>query len=113
MSKAMRQMLGQPGLASVTRGEALCDLASDEAWIIGVRSQLLTASHLRLDVRDADTSRVRCNDRFDQLKLFAQWGARHGLTFHSLSGLIMKRRSDIARQHLTPFCRAFGVSVIQ
>lgn len=31
MSKAMRQMLGQPGRASVARGEARCDLASDEA----------------------------------------------------------------------------------
>ena len=30
MSKAMRQMPGQPGRASVARGEALCDLASDE-----------------------------------------------------------------------------------
>ena len=31
MSKAMRQMPGQPGRASVARGESLRDLASDEA----------------------------------------------------------------------------------
>ena len=31
MSKAMRQMPGQPGRVGVARGEALCDLASDEA----------------------------------------------------------------------------------
>jgi RNA-directed DNA polymerase len=31
MSKAMRQMLGQPGRASLARGEVLRDLASDEA----------------------------------------------------------------------------------
>lgn len=31
MSKAKRQMPGQPGRASVARGEAACDLASDEA----------------------------------------------------------------------------------
>ena len=31
MSKAMRQMPGQPGRANVARGEARCDLASDEA----------------------------------------------------------------------------------
>ena len=31
MSKAMRQMLGQPGRASVASGEAASDLASDEA----------------------------------------------------------------------------------
>ena len=32
MSKAMRQMPGQPGRASVASGEAVSDLASDEAW---------------------------------------------------------------------------------
>ena len=31
MSKAVRQMLGQPGRASVASGEAVSDLASDEA----------------------------------------------------------------------------------